>query len=312
MPRNVGYKRPRRNIKNNRKNRKKPVKRKNPYRARNKRAMAKQIQPIAEGRKLGFINTTSPKYLAEVVGLENWQVIIPETWRQMYRENFLETLPGQPASQGFTGKTLFSRYLNQQIKIRFTNIKHNSIPCSFHVVYGWCKVPYITALQSQGSDSSTNPNNVLIQHDPSTMIQRLLSKMYSVTFPTTDPKQFKLMYNREFQVRGETITTTSTTQQGQVVTSQCVRKDIDYRITWRPNTKYHMRPATKGDGSDGKPPPDNDLKPDDAYVAYQNTGIPSTTAYWTPSSKTNGDLWIPFFAVQLKNAGDYGLIKQVV
>jgi hypothetical protein len=268
------------------------------YNKNYKKQTAKMIQPIAEGRKVNFINTTSPNYLAPTLSTENWQVIVPETWKQMYRENFLDTLDRQPSSLGFTGKSLFSRYINQQVKIKFDSIKHYTFPPRFHVVYGWCKIPYITALQSQGSDSATNLNNVLIQHDPDLMIQRALAQMYNVTFPTTDPKQFKLMYNREFQVRGEDMSNGNITE--------VIRKDLDYRISWRPNTKYHMRPATMGDGSNGNPPPGNDLSPDDGYAAFQTNSIPTTTAYWTPSSKTNGDLWIPFFGVQVKNAENFG------
>jgi hypothetical protein len=306
MPRNVGYKNTRRMPKVAKKNgRRKPVK-KNPYRAKNKKAVSKMIQPIAEGRKLSFINTTSPRALGPTVTNENWYVIVPETWDHMYRENYLDTLPTQPSSKGFTGKTLFSRYLNQKIKVRFDTIRHYAQPVTLHVVYGWCKIPYVTTFQSQGSDSARNTNGVLIQHDREQMITRALSQMYNVMFPVTDPKQFKLLYNREFQVRGETTTGKDFSGQAPVDIEQTIRKDLDYRITWRPNTKYHMTPATLGDGSDGNPPPGNDLSPDDGFAQFETTQIPNTTAYWTPSSKKNGDLWTPFFAIQVKNASVFG------
>ena len=201
---------------NNRRN----VKRKRPYRKRRattrattrkvynknyKRQTAKILQPIAEGRKLAFQQITSARFLGPTTPNENWYVTIPETWNQMYRENFLDSLPKQPASQGFTGKTLFSRYINQQIKVKFDTIQHYTQPVNLHVVYGWCKVPYVTALQSTGSDSAANEYGVIIQHDRSQMITRALAKMYGVMFPVTDPKQFKLMYDKQFQVRGQTL-----------------------------------------------------------------------------------------------------------
>jgi len=306
MPRNVGYRNARKNTRAPRKNAKRAAKR--PYKAKNKRAVARSIQPIAEGRKLTFVNTTSAAYLGEVVETENWHVSIPETWDHMYRENFLDTLPNQPASKGFTGKTLFSRYLNQQIKIRFNTINHYTIPVMCHVVYGWCKVPYLTQLQSSGSDSASNENGVLIQHNRTAMITRLLSQMYNKMFPVTDPKQFQLMYSKKFQVRGETIegldVDTDPTNPTPII--QTVRKDLDYNITWKPNTKYHMRPATKGDGSNGAPPPGNSLKPDDGNANFLTADPQPNVSFWTPSAKNNGDLWTPFFAIQITNADLYG------
>jgi hypothetical protein len=251
-----------RNRKNARRNRK-PVravkKRNNPYKAQNKRRLAKILQPIAESRKLNFINTTTSRLLGPTVDTENWYVQIPETWNNMYRENFLDTLPNQPSSQGFTGKTLFSRIVNQQIKIRFNSIAHYATPPMLHVVFGWCKIPYVTPLQSSGNDMARNENGVLIQHDRKSMIARTLANMYNTMFPTTDPKMFKLMYNKKFQVKGETLI-------GQMfpdptnptATARNIRKDINYNVTWKPNTKYHMTPATTGDGSidpPGTPPP---------------------------------------------------------
>lgn len=305
MPRNVGYKRPRRNIKNNRKNRKKPV-RKNPYRARNKRALAKTIQPIAEGRKLTFVNTISPRILGPTTHNENWYVRIPDTWNHMYRENFLDTLSNQPSSQGFTGKTIFSRFLNMDVKFRFDTIQHYTEPPKLHVVFGWCKVPYMTPLQSTGDQAAISQNGVLINHERAGMIANNLARMYNVMFPVTDPKQFKLMYRKEFQVRGENVEGKDVSDPSDVKDiTRVIRKDIRYRISWKPNTKYHLRPATEGNGTVDNA--DGDLlKPDDGNVAF-NTNVPgATTAYWTPSSKSNGDIWTPFFAVQLKNAHAYG------
>jgi len=277
-----------------------------PYNPAQKKATAKMIQPIAEGRKLRFTNTTSPKYIGPIVNTENWQVIIPETWLQMYRENFLDSLPNQPSSQGFTGKTLFSRFLNQQVKIKFETIEHINTPVQMQVCYGWCKTPYITQLQAVGSVDSRNTKSVLIQHNPREWIARNLAQMYNVTFPVTDPKQFKMMYNRSFQVRGENLQAQSVppgTTDPAVSVPKTVRKDLDYSVTWKPNTKYHMISATQGDGTNAM---GSVLSPDEGSSNYENTTLTDKTAFWTPSSKNNGDLWIPFFAVQVKNTSSYG------
>lgn len=307
MP-NVRRRAPRRNTRNPRKNRRNAKRRAiAPYRAKAKKAMTRKLAPIVESRKLTFSNTTSARFLGPDASVENWYVHIPDTWDRMYRENFLDTLPNQPASHGFTGKTMFSRFVNQQIKIKFDTINHYNQPVDVHVCYGWCKVPYVTPLQATGSDAQSNENGVLIAHDRNQQIARNLAKMYNKMFPVNDPKMFKLMYNREFQVRGQTLEgkdLTDPTNPKDLI--QNIRKDLDFNISWRPNTKYHMRSATHGDGSDGSLPPDNSLKPDDGWDQYLNVTAPNNTSYWTPSSKLNGDLWTPFFAFQVKNADMYG------
>jgi hypothetical protein len=149
---NVKRRAPRRNTTNPRKNKRNPKRKAvRAYRAPAKKAMARRIAPIAEGRRLTFTNTSSAHFMGPNLSVENWFVSIPDTWNHMYRENFLDTLPKQPSSQGFTGKTLFSRYLNQQLKIRFNTINHYTQPVDVHVCYGWCKVPYVTPLQPTGS-----------------------------------------------------------------------------------------------------------------------------------------------------------------
>ena len=275
------------------------------YNKNYKKQTSKILQPIAEGRKLSFSKTLSARFLGPTADatLENWNVIIPETWNHMYRENFLDTLPNQPSSQGFTGKTIFSRFLNQQIKIRFNTISHYTEPVDVHVIYGWSKIPYITNLQSIGSDAATNANGVLIQHDRAELITRSLAQMYGVMFPVTDPKQFKLMYNRQFQIRGQLVEGVDPKTPGAPDVKRIVRKDLDYRITWKPNTKYHMRPANIDQGVDAM---DQPLKPDDGYATFNTAEPPNTSSYWTPSAKNNGDLWTPFFAIQVKNASTYG------
>ena len=301
---------PRRNTRNPRKNRRNAKgKAIRAYKPRAKQRVARQLAPIAESRKLTFINTTTSRLLGPTVDTENWYVHIPETWNNMYRENFLDTLANQPSSQGFTGKTLFSRIINEKVKIRFNSIQHYMTPPMVHVVYGWCKVPYLTPLQSSGNDMAANENGVIINHDRQSMIGRTLAQMYNTMFPTTDPKMFKLMYNKKFQLRGITLAGKDFKDPTAPVTNQLnIRKDLNYNITWKPNTKYHMKPATKGDGSSnpGMPPPAIPLKPDDGNINFGDAVVNNTQAYWTPSSKLNGDLWTPFFAVQITNADTYG------
>ena len=68
-----------------------------------------------------------------------------------------------------------------------------------------------------------------------------------------------------------------------------------------------MRPATSGNGNDAMGQP---IKPDDGYATFNTAEPPGTASYWTPSAKNNGDLWCPFFAIQIKNASTYGKDSQ--
>ena len=114
--------RPRKNMNNRRK---RPYRKrratnnrgKRPYNRNYKRQTAKIIAPIAEGRKAVFLNTASAIKVTGPSEDDGWQVIIPQTWQHMYREQFLETLDKSPTSKGFTGNTIFSRFLNQKIKM---------------------------------------------------------------------------------------------------------------------------------------------------------------------------------------------------
>ena len=115
------------------------------------------------------------------------------------------------------------------------------------------------------------------------------------------------MYNKTFEVKGSTLEGLEFSDPtNPKATTQTIRKDLDFNISWKPNTKYHMRPATKGDGSNGNSPPGNSLSPDSGFANYATADVPATTSYWTPSAKTNGDLWTPFFAVRIINASTYG------
>ncbi len=296
--------RPRKNMNNKRK---RPYRKrratnnrgKRPYNRNYKRQTSKILQPIAEGRKAVFLNTTSPIKIVGAPEDDGWQVIIPQTWQHMYREQFLETLDKSPTSKGFTGNTIFSRFINQKIKVKFDNVLHIALPTGFQVVYGWSKINYQTSLQVEGLDA-TNVNNVLIEHEPEDQIAKSLANMYNQMFPTTDRKQFHLMYNRKFQVAGQSVNTTRTP-------ASQMRKDLDYNITWRPNTKYHMRSATQGDGNDSM---SNPLKPDHGSATFEGPTPPtSTETYWTPAGKKNGYMWTPFWAIRLTNPQYYGVDK---
>jgi hypothetical protein len=288
------------NIKKNNNKKRYNNRRRNPYNAKYKKQTAKILQPIAEGRKFTFLNDSS---LVKIVGSstnDGWQIMIPESWNHMLREQYLETLDKSPTSTGFTGNSIFSRFLNQQVKVKFNQVYHIGVPAEFQVVYGWSKVPYITAEASIGADLQTNSNNVLIEYDPELQIGKNLADMYNKTFPVTDRKQVHLMYNRKFQVAGREVNTPR-------LTASQVRKDLDYRVTWKPNTKYHMRPCTIGDGNNAM---GNPVRPDTGIVALNGPTQPTAfETFWAPSSKKNGDMWIPFFGIRLCNPTDFGKDK---
>lgn len=300
--------RPRKNMKNNKNNKRKNTnyrgKRANVkkvYNAKYKKQTAKILQPIAEGRKTTFLNDSS---LIKIVGSstnDGWQIIIPESWNHMLRENFLESLDKSPTSNGFTGNSIFSRFLNQQLKVKFDQVYHIGVPAEFQVVYGWSKVAYTTAEASIGADAQTNSNNVLIEYDPELQIAKNLADMYNKMFPVTDRKMFHLMYNRKFQVAGREVNTPR-------LTASQVRKDLNYRITWKPNTKYHMRPCTPGDGNNAM---GNPVRPDTGMSAatFGPTQPTAFETFWSPSTKKNGDMWTPFFGVRLVNPTDFGKDK---
>lgn len=281
-------------------NRKRPAK-KNAYKPSNKRALVKSMMPVAEGRKLVHTHL-SPKYLAASTD-ENWQVFIPNSWLNNYRESFLETLDSAPTSQGFTGKTLFSRYVNQKINCYFDNIEHINVPVKLEVISGWCKVPYITNLQSLGNAAQRNQNGVLINYTPAEMISRELANTYGVEFPVNNPKKFKLKFKRNYNIAGRTIESTGTGG-GQDI--DVVRKELKLRFSFTPNKKYHMTSATIGNGVNTQ---GAYIKADDGQPAYVSTEPTDDHAFWTPSHLNNQDLWIPFTAIQIKNPTQFGVDK---
>ena len=283
-----------------RNNRKKPVRR-NAYKPANKRALVKSMMPLAEGRKTVHTHL-SPKYLASTTD-ENWQVFIPSSWEHNYRESFLEELDNSPTSQGFTGKTLFSRYINQKLNIYFANIEHINVPVRLEVIAGWCKVPYITPDQSTGNGAQRNLNGVLIRYEPSEMISRELANTYGVEFPVNNPKKFKLKFKRNYMIKGRTIESTGTGGGSDI---DVVRNDIKLKFSWTPNKKYHMTPATLGNGVNVN---GQYVKPDDGAPNFNSQNPSDDNTFWTPSHLNNQDLWIPFTAIQIKNPDSFGRDK---
>ncbi len=77
---------------------------------------------------------------------------------------------------------------------------------------------------------------------------------------------------------------------------RCMRRELNFKPTWKPQRKYHMMSATRVAGSSAEP-----VKPDDFFP----TGM-DAQGFWTPSNTKNGDLWYPFFAINLVNKDAYG------
>lgn len=289
---------------NNRKNTVAKAKRK-AYKPRNKKLEVAAMMPIAESRR-NVRNYLTGTYLAATAGTtDHWQVLIPSSWLFMFRENYLENLTNNKTSQGFTGKTLFSRFINEKIRISFDHIRFNPNPVDLRICYGWCKIPYLTSPEAIGSDTQSNTNGVKIEYNPSQMVAEKLDKQFSAVFPRNDPKQFKMMYNKRFTVRGQDAglmdVALDASKPGDLTKIPAIaRKDLEYYISWKPNKKYHMIPVTYGDGTDGA---GGNIQPDDGDIVVPQN---QHKAFWTPSNVLNQDLWIPFFALRPNNVGDYG------
>ena len=258
------------------------------YKKNYKKATAKILQPIAEGRK--FTNQTiDPAMIAQ-----EWNVLVPGSWLSMVREEALATRPRQNTSNGFTGNTLFSRYLNMHVRMNFNGISQYSNPARFTVMYGWAKVPYTTQFQAVGAEDLNN-QGVLVAYNPTSFIQEQLDDIWSGFLPVNDPKRFKLMYHKTFYHKGVqgdgNVYDAADDEMKEVV--QVNRRDLNFYPKWRPNRKYHMMSATTLAGS-----PSENVKPDDFFE--DNKG------FWTPSNIKNGNLWYPFFAIRFLNPLDYG------
>lgn len=285
--------------------RKKPAAKRRAYKPANKKAQIAKMLPIAEGRKVQRKSLVA-QYLAENADTNHWRVIIPHAWLYMFREQYLETFPTAPTGQGFTGRTLYSRFINLQLKINFEKIRFNPNIVDFRILHGWCKLPYLTSPEALGSDTQKNVNGVKIGYDIADMISEKLDKQFQDVFPKNDPKIFKLNYNRRIQVKGTDGGVMSVNQEAagqpvkETIIPQLNRRDLEYRVSWRPQKKFHMIPVTTGNGlaADGSP-----ISVDDGDII---SPINPHKAHWTPSNTTNGELWVPFFAIRPNNTADFG------
>ena len=282
-PRKNNYK----NNKNN-KNKKNNFNKKKVYKRNYRKQTAKMLQPIAEGRKY-TLQTTAPYKCAQ-----EWNIIVPDAWEKMVREDALATRPRQNTSNGFSGNTLFSRYLNMHVRMNFDNIAHYSNPVRFTVLAGWAKLPYTTQFQAVGAED-LNDQGVLVAYNPTHFIHEQLEDIWSSFLPVNDPKRFKLKIHRTYYIKGtqgDAMVYNPTKQEMDEVV-HINRKELDFYPKWSPQKKYHMMSATSLAGSSAE-----DVKPDDFFEANQG--------FWTPSNTKNEGLWYPFFAIRMLNSGDYG------
>lgn len=278
--------------------RKRPMRKRRParkkaYKPRVKRATIKQIMPMAEGRKRAW-NNFDTSYLAE-----EWRVQVPNSWEVCAREAAYENTNYQNTSNGFTGNTLFCRYINEHVKIGFETIKLNPQPVVMTVMHGWCKAPYQQPLLAEGNAARINANGVSYVWNLQTFIKQKLSEVFSGPMPVNDPKVFKLNFRKEYYIGGRTISTTVPNPdptKAPIAQEQTFRKEIDFYPKWTPMRKYHMIPVQFGTSTT--------VKPDDFnFTDYTADG----SAYWTPSPNKNGELWYPFFAIRFKNVSEFGV-----
>lgn len=293
MPKNVGYKKVRGNVRNNQKNRKN-AKNKKAYAPRRKQAVVRSLMPLAESRK--YVITSPTNESLQTL----WRVVVPNVWERMTREGLQHSYDKQLTSSSFSGNTLFSRYLNVESQIDFDHIRHNQEPVQLTIIQGWWKTPYITQPQSAGDILATrNAQGVLLDYNPEEYINFQMASMLSDRFDTIDKKKVKVKFKREYEIRGTSIQVINGTGDPPGTTTikrECVRKQLKHNFTWKPMRKLHMTPATIYSATD-TPNPAN-FKPDD-----QN-------CFWTPSAIKNEELWIPFVAYKFKNYTAYGVDEE--
>lgn len=287
MPKNVGYKKVGRNKRNYRKNRKN-VKAKQAYKPQAKRNALKMLAPIIENRKFQIISGTDDE---SPILLNNKEtVLIPDVWEKMGREDEFHTFNSQQTSRGFTGNTLFSKILNHQQILEFDYITNIPYPVELEMIMGWFKTPYITTEESAGM-VARNPQGVTFNHDMSQYVARKLHNMLEPKFSSIDPKVVKVKFRKTYNIRGQSVDTEGFG--GETFDTEVIRKPLRNTFTWRPNRKYHMKPATIQDGTTA-----GAYKPDD-----------SANVYWTPSPVKNQDLWIPFIYYNFRNFDKFGKRK---
>lgn len=268
-----------RNTRRPRKNRKNAKKR--AYAPRRKQAVMKMLAPVVENRKYQLIQEDEPILLSN-----EHTVIVPDVWEKMQREDEYHSIGSQLTSRGFTGNTLFSKIVNHQQIIEFDAVSNIPYPVELEQIVGWFKTPYLTTEESAGLDHR-NPQGVVFNHDMSNYIGRKIQNMLQEKFSSLDPKVVKVNFRKRYTIRGQDIDTVSGVP-GNFET-EVIRKPLRNTFTWKPNRKYHLRPATIADGNTAA-----SYKPDDAQV------------YWTPSPVKNQDLWIPFIFYRFLNKDKFG------
>lgn len=287
---------PKRAYRKRRPYRKKPAakrqyrKKTNAYKPANKKATIAKIMPMTEGRKRSWTEPT--RTLAE-----EWTVQVPNSWEVGAREGAYESTNYQNTENGFTGNTLFCRYVNEHVKISMETIKYNPQPVVMRIIHGWCKAPYQQPLAAEGNAARKNANGVSYVWNLETFIKQKLAETFTGPLPVNDPKVFKLNFNKQFYFGGRTISTTipnADPTKDPTAVNQTFRKELDFYPKWSPQRKYHMIPVQFGVSTT--------VKPDDFNFADYKTG-----AYWTPSPNKNGELWYPFFAIRFNNVAEFGV-----
>lgn len=280
MPAKKGYKK-----NNKRKNNRRGARKTNNYNSSRKVNVLKMLQPIVENRKYELESSQAVTLTGQ------YNITIPDVWEKMQRSDEWQTQDRQLTQQGFTGTTLYSKYLNLQSIVEFDSINHINVPVRISVIQGWFKTPYLTEAQSSGNNP-TNAQGVLHSVNMSTFIGNQLQGMLQGRFSNLDKKRVVIKFQKEYDVRGVSIETEDGAGGIDVTTE---RKPLKHYFTWKPNRKYHMRPAT----SISEELSYATVKPDDP------------NAFWTPSSTKNNDLWVPFVFHRFYNSGDFGHTKTV-
>lgn len=260
------------------------------YKPSVKKATVRSLMPLAEGRKRTFVDFDT-NYLAV-----EWNVNIPKSSQVWARENAYESQSQQLTSNGFTGNTLFMRYINAHYQLSFETIRLNAQPVVMRVLYGWCKAPYQQPLLASGNAARMNTNGVRYVWNPDTFVEQKLKEVFDNNLPVNDPKVFKLKHNRQYYLGGKTIqTNVPGSGPGTTETQlQTLRQKMDFYPKWSPQRKFHMIPVQFGVSTT--------VKPDEYdFTNYQDG------AYWTPDPSNNKELWIPFFAIRIQNIGEYGV-----
>lgn len=280
---------PKKQKRNYKKNNKKRGKR--AYKPANKKAQIKDLMPLAEGRKRSW-NNFDTSYLAQ-----EWTVQVPNSWEVCAREAAYESTNYQNTSNGFTGNTLYCRYINSHFKILFETVKLNPQPVVMRIIHGWCKAPYQQPLLAEGNAARVNSNGVAYVWNLETFVKQKLVEVFSGPMPVNDPKVFKLNYNKTFYLGGRTISTEVPSGGGSSkAQDQTFRNEIDVYPKWAPQKKYHMTPVQFGVSTTAKPD-------DFDFTNYKADGA----AYWTPDPNKNGELWTPFVAIRFNNVSEFGV-----